>query len=266
MKGYSDIAYTNAGCDDQIGPQDLIGAFVRAYACAAARCYCPDRVSCCLLLQVGLGVRIFLPDTNTSASLWSVTNISIPLSRTSVSRTTTLDNYELVFYGASVGPAAELTQWHRHITAPLLPAADNLVPEPKTPDEIAAFQYNVVAAAYSGGNPNAFYPLPGAKLFTAQFANPSVSVGTSVAWYTLTLDTAFSCPQLPKNAWVWMQLVPRGPIVLAAGTFYSGVRWLGAQNFLYPDAPDPSVQPWGIGWWEGADGSAGGRRLVPPLR
>ena len=28
-QGYSDVAYTNAGCDDQLGPQNHLGAMVR---------------------------------------------------------------------------------------------------------------------------------------------------------------------------------------------------------------------------------------------
>lgn len=96
-QGYTDTAYTNAGCDDQIAPQNHQGAIVRtrAYsACVPVRYRCVNAP-----LQIGLGVRLLLPDTPT-ANLWSVTNISIPLSRTAVATQQTLANYELVFYGA----------------------------------------------------------------------------------------------------------------------------------------------------------------------
>lgn len=101
-QGYSDVAYTNAGCDDQLGPQNTLGAVVRAPACWGGRALPPTLPpSCAAPYQAGLAVRVFLPDTLTSAKLWSVTNISIPLKRTSVSTaaTATLSNYELVFYG-----------------------------------------------------------------------------------------------------------------------------------------------------------------------
>ena len=86
------------------------------------------------------------------------------------------------------------------------------------------------------------------SLLLAQFLNPTAVLTTSVQWFNLQLDTSASCPQLPKNSWVWIQLAPKAPITLTSGNFYDGVRWLGAQNFLAPvPYTDPLQQPWGIG-------------------
>jgi hypothetical protein len=49
--------------------------------------------------QNALAVRVFVPDTLTSANLWSVSSISIPLAATTQAVNLALANYELVFYG-----------------------------------------------------------------------------------------------------------------------------------------------------------------------
>jgi hypothetical protein len=73
--------------------------------------------------------------------------------------------------------------------------------------DVAALNMNVEIAKFSGGNPNAFYPLPAQKLFSASFDRTSDVVGVTVAWFTLTIDlSAGFCPQLLKNSFVWMQL------------------------------------------------------------
>ena len=84
-----------------------VGGSVRCTVCAPGHSGCGSRP------QIGLGVRVFLPDTNTAANLWSVTNISIPLSRTSVSTITSLANYEVVFYGPLKRGGSERVATHR---------------------------------------------------------------------------------------------------------------------------------------------------------
>ena len=116
---------------------------------------------------------------------------------------------------------------------------------PQNDAEINTLNSNVAFATISGGNPNVFWPLPGAKLFTAQFDSPKDVVQTSVNWFTLKLSEA-TCPQLPKNSFVWMQLVPKSTITIPPANFYDGIRWLGAQNFLSPGS-NRAVRPWGVG-------------------
>jgi hypothetical protein len=133
-------------------------------------------------------------------------------------------------------------------TFPACPAADNGVQAPQNAADVAALNMNVEIAKFSGGNPNAFYPLPAQKLFSASFDRTSDVVGVTVAWFTLTIDlSAGFCPQLLKNSFVWMQLVPRNTITLQRGRFYDGIRWLGAQNFLAGTTFDFAAVPWGIG-------------------
>ncbi len=76
FSSYSTLSLNRAasGCDDQVAPQTGLGS------------------------MVGLAVRVNLPAIGIFHSLWSVTKISIPLKRTSVSTVTDLRNYHLVFY------------------------------------------------------------------------------------------------------------------------------------------------------------------------
>lgn len=150
-------------------------------------------------------------------------------------------------------------RWARRPRRAPPPAADNGVPRPSTPAEINDFRANV----FSASNPNVYYPLPGAKLFTAQFDAPTDVVGVTAQWFTVSFQSG-QCPQLPKNSFVWVQLVPRTTTSLptSGSNFYDGIKWLGAQNFLDIDT---TLDPWAVGACGGGEGAGAGVTYTTPV-